>query len=174
MPDTASPTLDALRVRITGVLPGQIRAAVEKLTEEQIWWRPNEKSNSVGNLVLHLSGSLNHYLNRNIGGIVYDRNRDAEFAARGPMPKQELMAIFDDMIARADETLSRLTPERLGDPSTDPERQTYLVEDLIGIVTHLSTHTGQILWIAKMLNEGSLDEVWMRTHKRLGGWKTAK
>ncbi len=170
MTDIASPTLDALRARIARVLPEQIRAAVEPLNEEEIWWRPNEKSNSIGNLILHLSGSLNHYLNRNIGGMAYERDRDAEFAARGPMPKQELMAIFDDMVSKAEETLAKLKPERLGDPSTDPQRQTWLVEDLIGVVTHLSTHTGQILWIAKMLRVGELDEVWMRTHKRLGGW----
>jgi uncharacterized damage-inducible protein DinB len=169
--DLASPTLEALRVRIARVLPAQVRTAVEKLDDQQIWWRPNDKSNSVGNLVLHLSGSLNHYLNRNVGGLEYNRDRDAEFAARGPMPKQELMAIFDDMVAKADQTLARITSERLGGPSTDPERNTYLIEDLVSILTHLSTHTGQILWIAKMLREGSLDEVWMRTHKRMGGWK---
>jgi len=169
--DTASPTLEAIRVRIARVLPAQVRAAVEKLDEEQIWWRPNEKSNSVGNLVLHLSGSLNHYLNRNVGGLDYNRDRDAEFAARGPMPKLQLMAIFDDMVARADQTLAKVTPESLAGPSTDPERNTYLIEDLVSILTHLSTHTGQILWITKMLREGALDEVWMRTHKRLGGWK---
>ena len=166
MTDAASPTLDALRVRIARVLPGQVRAAVEKLTEEQIWWRPNEKSNSVGNLVLHLSGSLNLYLNRNIGGIGYERNRDAEFAARGPMPKGELMAIFDDMVSKGEATLARLTPEQLAGPSTDPERNRYLVEDLIGMATHVSTHTGQILWVTKMLQEGALDEVWIRTHRQ--------
>jgi len=172
--DLASPTLEALRVRITRILPGQIRAAVEPLTDQEIWWRPNEKSNSIGNLILHVSGSLNHYLNRNIGGIPFERDRDAEFAARGAVPKAELMAIFDDMVARSDRTLSALAPSRLTDPSTDPERLTWLVEDLISIVTHLSTHTGQILWIAKSLREGELNEVWMRTHKRLGGWKSPK
>jgi len=170
MADLASPTLEALRARIANVLPAQVRAAVEQLTEEQIWWRPNEKSNSVGNLVLHLSGSVNHYLNRNIGGLTYERNRDAEFAARGPMPKKDLMAIFDDMVSKADRTLANIKPEQLIGPSTDPERQTFLVQDLIGIATHVSTHTGQILWITKMLREGSLDEVWMRTHKR-HGWR---
>lgn len=174
MTDLAPPTLEALRVRITGVLPGQIRAAVEPLTDQEIWWRPNEKSNSIGNLILHLSGSLNHYLNRNIGGIPFDRDRDAEFAARGPMPKRELMGIFDDMVTRSERTLAALAPSRLTDPSTDPERLNWLVEDLISIVTHLSTHTGQILWIAKSLREGAVSEVWMRTHKRLGGWKTSK
>ncbi len=171
MADLASPTLAALHARIASVLPGQIRVAVEKLTDEEIWWRPNEKSNSIGNLILHVSGSLNHYLNRNIGGIAYHRNRDAEFAARGPMPKEELMALFDDMVNKADRTLANLAPDRLTDPSSDPERLNFLVEDLIGVVTHLSAHTGQILWIAKMLREGALDKVWMRTHKRLGGWR---
>lgn len=172
MTDLASPALAALRARIVGVLPAQIRAAVEKLSEEEVWWRPNEKSNSVGNLVLHLSGSLNHYLNRNIGGVAYDRDREAEFAARGPMPKQEMMAIFEDMVGKAEKALDQLAPDRLAGPSTDPERNTYLIEDLIGIATHMSTHTGQIVWITKMLKEGALDEIWMRAHER-HGWRKA-
>src|SRR5713101_6538896 len=121
MADLASPTLEALRVRIANVLPAQVRAAVEQLTEEQIWWRPNEKSNSVGNLVLHLSGSLNHYLNRNIGGQAYERNRDAEFSERGPMDRARLMGIFDEMVANAEKTFDKLTPERLAGPSSEPE-----------------------------------------------------
>lgn len=172
MTDLASPTLDAIRVRVARVLPAQVRTAVEKLDDEQIWWRPNEKSNSVGNLVLHLAGSLNHYLNRAIGGFDYNRDRAAEFAARGPMPKDELFKIFDDMVAKAGETLNKVKPDQLTAASTDPEHNVYLIDDLIGILTHLSTHAGQILWITKMLSEGALDEVWMRTHKRLGGWRT--
>lgn len=171
MTDLASPTLEALRVRIIRVLPGQIRAAVEKLSDEEIWWRPNEQSNSIGTLILHISGSLNHFLNRNIGGFPYERDRPAEFAGRKALPKAELMAIFNDMVARGEQTLAKLPPDRLTGPSTDPERLTYLVEDLIGIATHLSTHTGQILWIAKSLRAGEYNEVWMRTHKHLGGWK---
>lgn len=171
MTDLASPTLEALRVRICRVFPGQIRAAVEKLNDQEIWWRPNEQSNSIGNLILHLSGSLNLYLNHNIGGVPYERDRAAEFAERRPLPKAKLMAIFDDMVAKAEQTMAHVQPAKLTGPSTDPERQTYLIEDLIGIATHLSTHTGQILWIAKSLHEGELNEVWMRTHKNLGGWK---
>ena len=171
MADLAALTLEALRVRIVEVLPSQIRTATEKLSEEEMWWRPNEKSNSVANLVLHLSGSLNLYLNNNMGGIPYKRDRDGEFAARGLMNKREVMAIFDDMIAKAEQTFKKIRPEQLGGPSTEPDKFDALVQDLISIVTHVSTHTGQILWITKMLKEGSLDEVWMRAHKRHGGWK---
>lgn len=171
MADTLSTALQALRSRITGVFPAQIRAAIEPLTEEQIWWRPNEASNSIGNLVLHLSGSLNHFLNRQLGGIEYHRDREAEFAAQGPMPKGELLAIFDGMVENAERTFEALSVDRLGQPSPEPKMYTLVIEDLIAIATHLSTHTGQILWIAKMFGGKPLDDLWMRTHRQHGGWK---
>jgi len=149
----------------------QVRAAVEQLSDEQLWWRPNDQSNSAGNLVLHVSGSLDHYLNKCIGGLRYDRDRDAEFAARGTMTKPELLARLDAMVANAETTFSNLDADRLTGPSGDPERYSFLVEDLINIAVHFSSHAGQIMWIAKMLNEGSLDEAWMRSHKRGGAWK---
>jgi len=36
----------------------RIEQAVEGLSDEQIWWRPNADSNSIGNLLLHLSGNI--------------------------------------------------------------------------------------------------------------------
>lgn len=168
--ELASLTIDSLRARITRIFPAQIRQCLEQLDDEQIWWRPNEPSNSIGNLVLHLTGSLNHYLNRNVGGVEYDRNREAEFAERRHMPKAELLALFDDMVAKAEKTFDGLTPERLMQPSPEPKMSQYVIQDLLNVGVHISTHTGQILWITKMLREGALDEVWMHTHKRLGGW----
>ena len=102
--------LAALRSRVTGVLPAQVRAALASVSEEQLWWRPNEKSNSIGNLVLHLTGSLNYYLNRNLGGLDYTRDRAAEFAERRPLPKAELLAHFDEMVSNAEHTFEGLTP----------------------------------------------------------------
>ena len=168
--DTLQAVLSSIRVRVTKIFPEQIRACIEQLTDEQIWWRPNEKSNSVGNLVIHLSGSLNHYLNFLVGKVEYNRNRDAEFAERRHIPKKELLAIFNDMVAKAEKTFDGITTERLSSPSPEPKMYTILVEDLLGIVTHVSTHTGQILWITKMQREGGLDDVWIKTHKDLGGW----
>jgi uncharacterized damage-inducible protein DinB len=173
MAELAKLTLEALKARICRVFPAQIRAAVEALDDDQIWWRPNETSNSIGNLLLHLSGSLNHYLNRAIGGLDYTRDRAAEFAERHHVPRAELMATFDEMVANAEKTFEKLTPERLSDPSPEQKMYTLVVEDLIGIATHVANHTGQIVWIAKMMKDGVFDEVWMRTHKRLGGWKAS-
>ena len=164
-------TLEALRTRITRVFPAQIRAAVDTLDEDQLWWRPNEESNSVGNILLHLTGSLNHFLNRNIGGMEYARDREAEFAERRTIPKSELMAMFDEMVARAEGTFAGLTPEALGGPSPEPKMSTIVVEDLMNILAHLSNHTGQIVWIAKMLHGGAIDDIWINTHRQQGAWK---
>jgi uncharacterized damage-inducible protein DinB len=163
--------LDALRTRITRVFPAQIRGALQPLSDEQIWWRPNEQSNSIGNLVLHLTGSLNHYLGRNIGGIAYERDRKAEFAERRSIPKQELLSLFDDMVTRSERTFDALMPERLGDPSPEPTMHAFVVQDLVNVLAHLSNHAGQIVWIAKMLEGHAVHEIWIHSHRDEGAWK---
>lgn len=171
MADVPTAALESIRVRITKILPQQIRESVALLTDEQLWWRPNETSNSVANLLLHLSGSLNHYVNRDVGGIAYERDRPAEFSERRPIPREELLRIFDEMMSHAERTLSSLDVQRLGDPSPEPKLYNLLVEDLLAVLTHLSFHAGQIVWIAKMLHDGKIDDVWIRTHRELGGYK---
>jgi uncharacterized damage-inducible protein DinB len=156
--------LEALRVRIVRIVPAQIRACVDELSEEQLWWRPNEQANSVGNLVLHLSGSMRHYLSRGVGGIDYNRDRPAEFAERGPLPKTQLQAIFDETINEAAQIFGSFDTSRFLEPT---EEQNYVptVFDLIfNIAIHLATHAGQIVYVTKMLKEGSVDELWIRAH----------
>jgi len=102
--DLSNLALEALRVRATKVIPAQIRSCIQKLSEEQLWWRPNEESNSVGNLVLHVRGAVLHFLCRGVGGLEYERDRLGEFAAGSTMSKQELLEKFDEMIAKATRT----------------------------------------------------------------------
>lgn len=163
--------LSSLRTRITGVFPAQIRAAVAPLSDEQIWWRPNESSNSIGNLLLHLTGSLNHYLNRGLGRLDFTRDRAAEFAERRSIPKAELLAAFDAMIANAEKTFDGLTPARLTAPSPEPSMHEIVAQDLLNILAHFANHTGQIVWIAKMFDGGALREVWVKSHRSEGAWK---
>ncbi|HEX8253435.1 MAG TPA: DUF1572 family protein [Thermoanaerobaculia bacterium] len=162
--------LQALRTRITAVFPAQIRAAVAPLSDEQLWSRPNEQSNAVGNILLHLTGSLNYYLNRNLGALDFTRDRETEFSERRAMSKAELLAAFDDMVAHARETFDALTPERLGDASPEPKMHAIVAEDLINIAAHLAFHAGQIVWIAKMFDGTAVDEVWIKSHRAEGAW----
>jgi hypothetical protein len=158
--------LDAFRSRITGVFPAQIRSCIEELDEEQLWWRPNEESNSVGNLVLHLSGSMRHNLARAIGGFEYERDRPSEFSERGPVPKDRLLAIFDETITQAVATLDGFDSKKLLEPGADPSYGPTLFNSVLAVALHLATHAGQIVYVTKMLKAGSLDELWIRTHRQ--------
>jgi uncharacterized damage-inducible protein DinB len=162
----ASVALAAIRLRITNILPTQIRECIEQLDEDQLWWRPNETSNSVGNLVLHVCGSTRHYLSRSIGGLDYDRDRPAEFSERGPVPKAQLAAIFDATISEAAEVLDRFDTARFLDPTAEPNYYFTLFEQMLGVSIHLAVHTGQIVYVTKLLKDGALDELWIRAHKK--------
>src|SRR5262245_63059725 len=113
--------LSALRGRITRIIPNQVRSAVETLKDEQLWWRPNEHANSVGNLVLHVSGSMRFYLSRGVGGFEYDRNRPAEFAERGPIPREQLLATFDEAISQAAKVSDSFVTSRFLQASDEPD-----------------------------------------------------
>ena len=169
--DIKAVALEALRVRVTRVLPAQIRSCLDQLSEDQLWWRPNEKSNSVGNLTLHVCGAVEHFLNRGVGGQEYTRDRPAEFSTTS-MPKAELVAKLDETISRAEQTFSNLETSRLSDPSTEPAYYSTVFEDLFGVAIHVAVHTGQIVYITKMLKEGSIDDLWAQTHRNLGAWRS--
>ena len=159
-----SVALEALRGRIVRIIPTQIRSCIEELSEDQIWWRPNEAANSVGNLVLHLSGSMRHYLCRGVGGIDYNRDRPAEFAERGPLTRAQLLSIFDETIDQAARVFDSFDTARFLD-ATEEQNYVPTVFDLIfNISIHMATHAGQIVYVTKMLKEGSVDELWIRSH----------
>src|ERR1700741_1032571 len=65
---------------------------LEQMSEEDIWWRPNEQSNSAGNLVLHLCGNMKQWILAPLGGETLRRDRDAEFTTRQPIPKADLIS----------------------------------------------------------------------------------
>jgi uncharacterized damage-inducible protein DinB len=153
------------------VFPAQIRSCIEELNDEQIWSRPNDQSNSVGTLVLHVCGAVNHFLYRGVGGHEYQRDRPAEFATRNTS-KSELLTLFDDTVEKATQTFAALDPSRLSKPSTEPTYYSTVFEDLFGVAIHLATHTGQIVYLTKMLKEGSVNDLWTRTHRDAKAWKT--
>ena len=169
--DISTVAYEALRVRITKVLPAQIRSCLADLTDDQVWWRPNEQSNSIGNLTLHVCGAVMHFLCRGVGGLEYTRDRPAEFAASS-MPKEQLARILDDTFEKAERTFADLNLARLGDPSTEPTYYSTVFEDLLGIAIHVAVHTGQIVYVRKALKEGSVNDLWSQTHRSLGAWRS--
>lgn len=164
--------LQSLRVRITVVLPEQVRACIEQLEDEQLSWRPNAQSNSAANLILHLAGALQEFVARRIGGFEYARQRDAEFAGNASVSKKELRAVFDAAIEKCKATFDSLAPAGLSTPSTNPDYYSTLYEDIFGAAFHMAIHTGQIVYIAKMFKEGAVEGIWAKTHRSSGAWRS--
>jgi hypothetical protein len=153
------------RRRLVDGFPPQVRACVDVLTDEQVWWRPNEAANSVGNLVLHACGSSRHFLGHAVGGSGYVRDRDAEFAERGPVPRERLLALLAEAADEARAVVDALTPERLLEMTPLGPPHTVLAV-LVRTAHHWGVHSGQIVWATKLLRERPFDELWYRTMGR--------
>jgi hypothetical protein len=127
----------------------KIRHCADQLDEIGIWWRPGEGRNSVGNLLLHLAGNLAQRFGHVLGGDPDIRDRDAEFAERGPIAKDELLRRFDAAVGRARTALDGLTPAQVAEPR--PYRTSAGVVDatalavVVRTLLHLAAHTQEII-----------------------------
>lgn len=84
----------------------KVHQLLAPLSSEQIWQRPFPYGNSIGNLILHLTGNLNYYIGAQIAGTGYIRHRDLEFSDSGK-PKDEILKAFDDAIVTVVRAVSR-------------------------------------------------------------------
>jgi uncharacterized damage-inducible protein DinB len=129
----------------------RLRSVVGSLTDEQVWWRPNEASNSIGNLVLHLNGNVHQWLVAAFERLEDSRDRPAEFAQRAPIAAHQLLETLGHTVRRASDVLSRLTETDL---RRTLEIQGYTVSGLYAVyhvVEHFGMHYGQILYVTKLL-----------------------
>src|SRR6185295_8531642 len=80
---------------------------VAPITEDQLWRKPHPYGNSVGHLLLHVTGNLNYYIGAEIAGTGYVRDRDREFNDPAHPPKAEVLAAFDAAFAMVRDTIGR-------------------------------------------------------------------
>ena len=131
----------------------KIERCLEELSDEDIWWRPNDRSNSIGNLVLHLAGNIRQYVVAGAGGAADIRIRDEEFAARDVMTKEDLRTMLSETLQEVDRSLAKLEPAVLGKMITVQGRDLSIFEAIYHAVEHFSMHTGQIIYAAKQMKD---------------------
>jgi uncharacterized damage-inducible protein DinB len=148
----ASLFLEFSRVKLLEQYWPRLRSCVERLSDEQVWWRPNEASNSIGNLVLHLNGNVRQWLVAPFSGLKDGRDRPAEFAERQRLPAAALLEKLGATLQQASEALSRLTE---GELLATYQIQGYTVSGLRAVyqvVEHFALHYGQIVYITKTVS----------------------
>lgn len=150
MSDLTHAFLDHSRHYLAVEYPAKIDRCLDGLTEADVWWRPNDASNSIGNLLLHLSGNVRQWIVHGIGEAADTRERAGEFAAEGTLPKADLQHRLHATLDEADAVLSRLTDADLLEPRTVQGLETTVLGAVYHVVEHFSMHTGQILYITKL------------------------
>ena len=129
----------------------QIEKCLNLLTLEQIWHRPNEVSNAIGNLVIHLNGNVRQWIVNSLGGVPFDRDRPAEFAQRDPLPTDDIFGNLKETVQQACHVIAELTEQQLLDKVTVQRYEVSGLAAVIHVVEHFSLHTGQVVYATKLL-----------------------
>ncbi len=129
----------------------RLHSCVESLTEEQVWWRPNEASNSIGNLILHLNGNVRQWLVASFDRLEDTRARPAEFAERQPVAPAALLEKLDATMQDASRVLSRLGEADLLGIFQIQGYTVSGVQAVYQVVEHFGVHYGQILYVNKLV-----------------------
>lgn len=137
------------------MVQAQLHKWVDPLTSEQFWRKPYPYGNSVGHLLLHLTGNLNYYIGARVAETGYIRNRDLEFSEPKPRPKEEVLAAFDSTIALVVNTIRVQEPEDWRKPYS-AEREPEAKERFnifLRSAGHAYHHVGQIIYLVSELRK---------------------
>jgi len=135
-------------------------AVLRQLGGDDVWWRGNDASNSIGNLVLHLCGNARQWIVSGVGSGADVRDRPSEFARRDGLSRDELIGLLEHTIADVDAVLARVNPAQLDEPRRIQGIDTTVMGAIYHVVEHFSGHVGQIVMLGKL-----------RLAKDLGFWE---
>jgi uncharacterized damage-inducible protein DinB len=129
----------------------RLEACLRELSLEQIWWRANAASNSVGNLALHLEGNVRQWIVSGLGGAPDRRERDQEFSELGPIPHPDLLARLRQAVTDAARVMGNLDEAALARTYSIQGFRVTGLRAVFHVAEHFSHHTGQIILLTKML-----------------------
>lgn len=132
-------------------LSSRIDTCLARLSDEQVWVRGKETENAIGNLVLHLCGNVRQWIMASIGGQPDVRERDREFAARGTASRQALRERLQATVEEALAVIASVNAEVLAERRVIQGYDVSVLEAIYHVVEHFSMHTGQIIFVTKML-----------------------
>lgn len=126
---------------------------VDGLTQEQFWHNPYGYGNTVGHLILHLTGNLSYYIGARVAETGYVRNRDREFTENATPPKEDVLRKFDETIAMVVATIRKQKAEdwtAAYSAEREPEaKERFMV--FLRCVGHAYHHVGQLVYLSKEL-----------------------
>ncbi len=133
------------------VLSDEIYTLGNSLSEEQFWRKPLVQGNSIGHLVLHLAGNLNHFIGAGLAKTGYVRDREREFTEQQVPSKAEALQQLQDAVALYRRVVESQTVESLAAPHPETEKMGTTINALVKTLTHLAVHRGQMSYLVRLL-----------------------
>ncbi|MFS4468361.1 DinB family protein [Maribacter sp. 2210JD10-5] len=130
--------------------------SLEQLSNEELWKRPNETLNSVGNLILHLCGNITQYVISSLGEKEDTRDRDSEFATQQYFPKKVLLKKLKETVDEAKRAINDASMKQLLRKRNVQGFYFSGIGVILHAVEHYSYHTGQIAFWTKQLKNKDL------------------
>jgi aminoglycoside 6'-N-acetyltransferase I len=134
----------------------RIHAIVGPLSTDDLWRRPYPYGNSIGHLLLHLTGNLSYYIGTQIADTGYVRNRPLEFADPSRPAKEQTLDRFDRAV---DMVLGTLASQSDADwlasyHGVGSEDVKDRLSMFVRCVAHADHHAGQMIYLVKELARG--------------------
>jgi uncharacterized damage-inducible protein DinB len=144
------------RYWLTKEYPIKLRHCVNALPTELVWTRSAPGCNSVGNLLVHLSGNVTEWILGGVGNQTIQRFRAGEFQRDAGPDALKLLDDLEIVLSKADKVLAKLTERDLEREIVIQDRETTVLSAVYHVVEHFAMHTGQIVQITKQCAPGTI------------------
>ncbi|MFD1739410.1 DUF1572 family protein [Bacillus salitolerans] len=131
-------------------IKNRMLSVLNQLSDEDINWRPNEESNSIANLVIHIAGNIHPRIEAGISGHKDNRDRDGEFDVKKILSKNDAIKRIEGSFNILEATIRNLSYDDYLKPQKIRQNNVTVLDVLLQCSTHFSEHLGQILYIGKM------------------------
>jgi uncharacterized damage-inducible protein DinB len=131
-------------------LRDEVKKVIEPLSDAELWQKPIEPGNSIGHLVLHLTGNLSHFVGAQLGKTGYVREREREFTEANLPSRAELLAGLDGAVATFRQVVGGLSAEQLAAPHPEA-RLGQVLPGLLHLLLHFALHRGQMSYLSRLV-----------------------
>jgi hypothetical protein len=146
----------------------RIKHCLGQLSDEQVWWRSHPSLNSIGNLTLHLCGNVRQWIVAGLGGGADVRDRPADFAERGPIPRDELLRRLEAVVDEARTMLARQTGRQLLESRRIQGFDVTGLKAIFASVPHFRGHTQEIIGMTRLQLGDAYRFAWTPTPEQGG------
>src|SRR5262245_11914594 len=133
-------------------LKDAVRQLAGPLTDRELWSKPVDPGNSIGHLILHLTGNLSHFVGGQLGKTGYVRDREREFTECRPPARAELFANLDAAVATFRRVIDGLSEAQLAVPHPEAKLGS-VYQALLHLVAHFALHRGQMSYLVRLVKK---------------------